>query len=520
MPETIIEVVMVASENDALKGGKVGGVGDVVRDLPRALARVGLRVTVIIPSYGFLHKKNPARLSARVQFPFAGTSAEGEVWEVTPKQVVEGVTYLVFEHPEIRGNPIYCHDPPGEAFAQDAAKYALFCSAVGRYLLEQKTGYVLHLHDWHTGTLLLLRELHPEFAGLKKPKVVFTIHNVAIQGTRPIRGKLSTVEQWFPELFRNVDWISRWKDPRYTDPTFTPMAAGIRHADRVNTVSPTYAKEILIPSDPAVGFIGGEGLESLLTNARDEGRLFGILNGCEYPEKQKSLRMTFGELCTLLVSETAGWKEQKGDAPGSKLAERIDSIRNRKPEVVLTSVTRVVDQKVRLLLEKGSGGNRAIDTLLSQLAKYNGVYLLLGTGTPEYEEALTDVHNANENFLYLRGYSESIGEVLYANGSIFIMPSLFEPCGISQMLAMREGQPCVVHAVGGLKDTVSDGLNGFQFSGASLRGKADAFINVTEKALRLHSTGRESWNGISAAAAKARFTWEESARKYIELLYT
>jgi starch synthase len=520
MPEPTREVVMVASENDALKGGKVGGVGDVVRDLPRALARVGLRVTVIVPSYGFLHKNNPARLSSRVQFPFAGTTHEGELWEVTPKRVVEGVTYLVFEHAEIRGNPIYCHDPPGEAFAQDASKYALFCSAVGRYLLEQKREYVLHLHDWHTGALLLLRELHPEFTGLKRRKTVFTIHNVAIQGTRPIRGKLSSVEQWFPELFGKTDWISRWKDPRYPDPTFTPMAAGIRHADRVNTVSPTYAHEILVPSDPSVGFIGGEGLESFLAEARDEGRLFGILNGCEYPERTEGLRMPLGKLCALLETETAGWKERKGDPSRSELVARIHSVRDQKPAVLLTSVTRVVDQKVRLLVEKGAGGMRAIDTLLSILSKYNGAYLLLGTGTSEYEDELMAVHRENENFLYLRGYSESIGEVLYANGSLFVMPSLFEPCGISQMLAMREGQPCVVHAVGGLKDTVSDGVNGFQFTGASLSGKVDAFIDVMGKALRLHSAGGEGWSAISAAAARARFTWEGSARKYVDLLYS
>jgi starch synthase len=512
MPETLREVVMVASENDALKGGKVGGVGDVVRDLPRALARVGWRVTVIIPSYGFLHKKNPARLLSQVRFPFAGAAAEGEMWEVTPKERVEGVTYMVFEHPEIRGNPIYCHDPPGEAFAQDAAKYALFCSAVGRYLLEQKTRAVLHLHDWHTGPLLLLRELHPDFAALKGLKTVFTIHNVAIQGTRPIRGKQSSVEQWFPELFRNTDWVSRWKDPRYPDPAFTPMAAGIGKADRVNTVSPTYAKEILTPSDPAVGFIGGEGLESLLAKARDEGRLFGILNGCEYPEGRKNFKMTFGELCALLDSETAAWKERQGD--------RLSSIRNRTPAAILTSVTRVVDQKVRLLFEKGSGGIKAIDSLLPLLSKYNGIYLLLGTGTPEYEEELMAVQRKHENFLYLRGYSEAIGDVFYANGSLFIMPSLFEPCGISQMLAMREGQPCVVHAVGGLKDTVIDGVNGFQFSGANLSGMADAFVNATEKALRQRSTAPESWKKIASEAARARFTWQESARKYVDLLYT
>ncbi|HYQ87465.1 MAG TPA: glycogen/starch synthase [Bacteroidota bacterium] len=520
MPEHEREVVMVASENDGLKGGKVGGVGDVVRDLPKALARLGWRVTVIIPSYGFLHKSNPGRRLETVGFPFGGSSREGEIWELTARNPVEGVSYLVFEHPEIRGNPIYCHDPPGQAFAQDAAKYALFCSAVGQYLLRRPPGFVLHLHDWHTGSMFLLRELHPAFSSLKKIKTVFTIHNAAIQGPRPIRGKHATVEQWFPELFRNVDWISRWKDHRYAEPVFTPMAAGIRFAARVNTVSPTYAEEILKPSNPAAGFFGGEGLEPFLVEAKAQSRLFGILNGCEYPDPPRSTKLPPGELLDLLQSEVGKWKDVKGGTTVRETLQRIEDLRKYDASALLTSVTRVVDQKVRLLFERGSRKMRAIDDLLPLLSKYNAVYLVLGTGTPEYEEALSAAQRKHPRLLYLKGYSESIADSMYASGSLFIMPSLFEPCGISQMLAMREGQPCVVHAVGGLKDTVIDGVNGFHFTGATFSEKVDHFLQIVDKALRIFTTDRAGWDRISSEAAKARFTWESSARKYVELLYT
>src|SRR5262249_27326958 len=162
----------------------------------------------------------------------------------------------------------------------------------------------------HTGMMFLLRELHPEFRALKNVPTSFTIHNVAIQGSRPIRGNHDSVEQWFPELFQRDSWISDWKDPRYEEPVLTPMADGICWADKVNTVSPTYSEEILRASEKATGFIGGEGLETLLRRAKSEHRLYGILNGCEYPEERKRRRMPFPEMCDLLESEAAAWNGQ------------------------------------------------------------------------------------------------------------------------------------------------------------------------------------------------------------------
>ena len=231
LAENSKHVIMLASENDALRGGKVGGIGDVVRDLPRALANVGWRVTVVIPSYGFLHKENPSKLRETVVFPFGGKKMRGELWEVTAREPNDRITHFVFEHPDVRGEPIYFNDPPDHVFARDATKYALFCSAVGQFLLRQQSPFVLHLHDWHTATLFLLRELHPEFSGLKGTKTVYTIHNLSIQGTRPMRGSYATVERWFPKLFTDSSWVSTWKDSRYKDAAYTPMAIGIRRAD-------------------------------------------------------------------------------------------------------------------------------------------------------------------------------------------------------------------------------------------------------------------------------------------------
>jgi starch synthase len=120
----------------------------------------------------------------------------------------------------------------------------------------------------------------------------------------------------------------------------------------------------------------------------------------------------------------------------------------------------------------------------------------------------------------LNGYSDIIAPLLFANGDLFLMPSSFEPCGISQMVAMRDGQPCLVHAVGGLKDTVQDGVNGFAFSGATIIEQVDRFVATTEKALKLFFEDKKSWERMQKKALNTRFTWEKSAKKYIDLLYT
>lgn len=513
-------VIMVASENDALKNAKVGGVGDVVRDLPHALAMLGWQVTTIIPSYGFLHNVNPSKQQTRITFPFEGRLTEGEIWDVTPKQARAGVRHLVLHHPSIGGEPIYYNDPPALAFARDATKYALFCSAVGQYLRTEAQPYVLHLHDWHTGCMLLLRELHQDFRHLKSVRTVFTIHNLAIQGNRPMKGKQAAVEQWFPELFVNADgWMDKWKDPRYKDPVFTPMAAGIRYSDRVNTVSPTYAAEILLPSDTANGLYRGEGLEKDLGQCKREGRLFGILNGAEYPNDRVPPLMKFPDLCDLTVQEVSIWNQKQPDVLHEEAIDRIRQWRNKTPRILLTSVTRVTDQKVRIFFEKGKNGRTAIDGILELLDKHGGLYLFLGAGTADYEQKLIDSFRKHAALVFLRGYSDPLARALYANGTLFMMPSSFEPCGIGQMIAMRDGQPCVVNAVGGLKDTVIDGVNGFVFSGPSLPDQVDGFVSATDRALRMYSGNSVSWQKIREAARSARFTWEASAKKYEELMY-
>ena len=511
---------MISAENGALINGKIGGLADVIRDLPNTLDKLGWNITVITPAYGFLHAVNRSKQVSTVTFPFGGTTHHGEVFEVQAVQPRINVRHLVIEHHQIRGNPIYLADPPNQPFARDATKYALFCSAVGKFLSSFSDISIIHLHDWHTGFFLLLKELHPAFTHLKKQRTVFTIHNLSYQGSRPMLGDQASVEQWFPELFNETGWITDWSDHRYTTPIFTPLAAGIIRSDTLNTVSPTYAEEIQKPSDPQNGFHGGEGLEKHLQKARRQKRLVGILNAIEYPNKKTAAKVSFTDLLEIIRSEIIKYNESHFPPINKDVLHRLEHMREHPAELLLTSVTRISEQKVGLFFERGNSQNTALDNILDMLEKYNGYLILIGNGDPKFEQYFEKHAAVNRRLLYLKLYSDVIAGALYANGTLFMMPSLFEPCGITQLIAMREGQPCIVHATGGLKDTVIDGINGFLFTGQTIKERVNNFVEVTEKALKIYSTDKKRWKRICSDAAGVRFDWEASAKRYIEEVYT
>jgi starch synthase len=178
-----------------------------------------------------------------------------------------------------------------------------------------------------------------------------------------------------------------------------------------------------------------------------------------------------------------------------------------------------VEQKIRLLFEPGADGRAAVEQIAAILEERDGLYVIQGTGLPEFEAALESLVKRTGRILFLRGYSERLAQGLFRGGDLFLMPSSFEPCGIGQMIAMREAQPCLVHAVGGLKDTVLDGVNGFTFAGPTFAGQADAFAQCVRRALDLYFGSPERWKEIVGAAARSRFTWEKAAREYAERVY-
>lgn len=525
-----LNILMVAAENDGIARCKVGGIGDVIRDIPAALADQGCKTSIVTPSYGFLHELGGSVRVASIRFHFAGHPDEAVLYRVRPRTAAaERSVHYVIDHPaflhynaEKEQYDIYSNDPLGRPFATDATKFACFCAAVAAAVQSGLFGplNILHLHDWHAAFLLLLRKYDPACAALNGLRTVYTIHNLALQGIRPLSGDRSSLESWYPDIHFGSEIPGELRDPRWTD-CINPMAVGIRLADAVQTVSPSYAKEILEPSRPQQ-FFGGEGLENDLQRATAEGRLHGILNGCEYPATRPA-KLDVRELLSLIKAEAARWASKKtalsfADFNVFQTLEKLNTARS-KPSFIAVSISRVVDQKMLLMKAPGSDGVSGLEKIL-QVIGPKGLYILLGTGDRDTEAFLTEAAAVHSNFLFLNSYANKAADALYASGDLFLMPSSFEPCGIGQMLAMRNGQPCLVHRTGGLRDTVWHGVNGFGFNGATLHEQVDQMAAALGNALKLRAENSNDWKKICDAAASARFLWADSAKQYIEKLYS
>lgn len=529
-----MHIAMIAAENGALVGGKVGGIGDVIRDVPIALAQLGHQVSVITPGYQSLAKRNDSALLGALEVFFCGRTETVAIFcveEATPmtgkggrKKALGSVNHYILEHPLFAScgeGAIYCNDQNGP-FATDAHKFALFCIAVCQGLIEARFNKVdvLHLHDWHAALVALLRRYMPAYRDLRALPTVYTIHNLSLQGVRPLSGHHSSLHHWYPNLAPDLTLI---QDPVHWD-CVNLMRAGINLSDRVHAVSPNYALEILIPTDHAHGFIGGEGLERDLQSLEADGKLLGILNGCDY-HKEPAPRRSRAQLLDLIERSLLAWVGNRHYVPAAHFHAQLRVAqwrRRRKPvSATLSSVGRVTGQKARLLMElvsDGQGGEvGALDKLLADLG--DGVFIMLGSGDEFYEHFFTAAMARHDNFLFLQGFSEDLADALYAAGDLFLMPSSFEPCGISQMLAMRAGTPCIVHEVGGLKDTVENGVNGYSFRGDTPLEQAQNMLDTISIACA--STAKPAiWLNLRRNASNARFSWEDAVLQYLDLLYT
>ncbi len=517
---------MIAAENGALAGAKVGGIGDVLRDLPPALASLNCNVTVITPSYGFLHTRHSSSLQNSFSVPFAGGEEQVDLHRIDLAVGANAqVRHWVLDHPLFAGKAlgdIYSDDAI-EPFATDATKFALFGAAVAEVLTDDPTQMpdVVHLHDWHAATVLLLRAFSARHRALQDLHCVFSIHNLGLQGVRPLADNPSSLQHWFPQLPVDTEMLA---DPRWPD-CYNPMLLAIRTASVVHTVSPTYAEEIQHANAiDERGFHGGEGLEAALQSTAEEQRLIGIINGCHYPSPEEKRQTAHIHSWTEFL-DAADTALLRAAAEHDHLrschfiaSHRIAKLREKQPSRLLTSVSRVTEQKVGLLLQDDSLGTNALKGILSALGN-DGLYVFLGNGLREMEDELTQIMASHNNFLFINCYSEALAQALYDHGDLFMMPSTYEPCGLSQMLAMRSGQPCLVHAVGGLVDTVIHGKNGFAFSGDNFTDQADQLVLTARAALNANRSKQQEWKLLKTAASRVRFLWADSARKYLRQLY-
>ncbi|MFN2288143.1 MAG: glycogen synthase [Chromatocurvus sp.] len=519
-PDKALDILMLASENGALPGGKVGGIGDVIRDAPRALAALGHTVSIITPGYGHFSVLPGATQIGTLYTQFRGNRESVTLHRVPAHSETAGVDCLALEHPLFSSNGpgrIYVDDGPDRPFATDASRFALFCAAAASAIRDRAIPRpdVVHLHDWHSALFALLLSVEPDYAALRDIPLVYTIHNLALQGIRPLRGDNSALLSWFPDLERIPPGAI---DPRYSD-CFNPVRAAINLSACVHAVSPRYADEICSEDSDF-----GCGLQPDLGLARDEGRLKGILNGCDYTSLPTPVP-AYAEMLAQARNDVLRWMTGERYVQSAHLLalHRLEHLLDRTgdaphPQVLLTSVGRLTDQKLGLLCTAMPDGRLCLEHLLDDLGDH-GLCMMLGNGNPGLEMTLARLAGERSNLLFFCGYSDALSDALYATGDLFLMPSTFEPCGISQMLAMRSGQPCLVNAVGGLVDTVTDGKTGFIFAGDAETPAAQALLKRFKQAFACLITQPQDYRRIREAAAAERFEWGRAATVYTQALY-
>lgn len=456
---------------------KAGGIGDVTGELPPALNALGVDVEILTPCYGT--NKRPKE--------FAFNEEEGIVTtklQDVPVTFVKSSEYFEGKYAQIYINS---SDIP---FLDDAVRFSFFSKACLKYI-EEKRPDIVHINDWGLGYLFGMMHM----AGMNPGKVL-TIHNVVYQGNLPIECIAGTEMEG---LYTDPVVGPLFDDPRVEWQNVNPLRLGLELCDRAHAVSPNYAKEITQPEDQGRFFEGGKGLEAFAHRHQQEGRLTGILNGCHY-----SMSATEDNFRKMLHAKEEMKKSLSREFPQDGF--------------LLGFVGRAVEQKIRLLTENLDG-----KSVLEHILDMEGVNVaVLATGTPEYEAFLKSFAGRSNYFAKIEFDSRKANEISLGS-DLFLMPSLFEPCGITQMISMSNATPPLVRWTGGLQDTVThyteSGGSGFGFDGNSQREVLENLLKTIQEAKTLYEQNRTAFMELQHNAFRARFLWEDSAKKYIEELY-
>ena len=441
---------------------KTGGLGDVMQALPTKMAELGNDVTVILPKYDIIKLKYLEKIEFVDSIEY-----NGEIYNLV-KYPDEKIKYYFIENRTLyeRGH-IY-----GDL--DEDVQYAMFCEIVLKFIrkLEIRSD-IIHCNDWQTGPFayfLKTRYKHDPF--FWDTRVVYTLHNLMYQG------------KFNDYSFKKIGYdINRY--------SLNFMEIGIEYSDIVNTVSPTYAEEIKYP-------YFSEGLEFLTNNKQ----IYGILNGIDYE--------TFDPKTTQNIFKYNNNLKEFKVKNKEKLLEKFEFC-NKNDDMIISLVSRLVEGKgLDLLVSK-----------IEEILKNDAVkIIILGSGNRHYEDYFNYLaYKYKDKFKVYIGYSEELANLIYAGSDLFLMPSRYEPCGLSQMLSMRYGTIPLVRLTGGLKDTVipyniitGEG-NGFAFESFN----ADDMLYTIRYAQRIYYDHRQNWDYLVEKNFNIDNSWNKSALEYIKL---
>ncbi len=462
---------------------KTGGLGDVAGSLPAALVRAGAEVIVMVPKYATIKDEYKAQMEHFSDF-YVSLGWRNEYCGLE-KLEHDGVTYMFVDNERY-----FARDYP-YGFFDDGERFAFFSKAITESLQHLPEGFecdILHCNDWQTALApLFLREFYQGLPLYDRVKTVFSIHNVAFQG------------QFSDTVMEDILGVAHIPAAatqlRCDACSINYMLGALHYADAITTVSPTYAGEIQTPEF-------GEGLDGVLRERSYA--LQGILNGIDVaafdPATDKRIAANY------TVDDRSGKAVCK-----AKLQEELGlEVRDDRPLMVM--VTRLTRQKGLDLVMY------ALDRILS-----GGVQVaVLGTGDRDYEDGLRYFQDKYPGTMAARiEFDPALSQRMYAAADMFLMPSKFEPCGLSQIIAMRYGTLPIVRETGGLKDTVvpyneftGEGT-GFSFSNFNGDEMGDAVF----RAARLFWDNRDAWNQLVTQAMSQDFSWTRSADKYLDLYF-
>lgn len=462
---------------------KTGGLGDVAGSLPAALVRAGAEVIVMVPKYATIKDEYKAQMEHFSDF-YVSLGWRNEYCGLE-KLEHDGVTYMFIDNERY-----FARDYP-YGFFDDGERFAFFSKAITESLQHLPAGFecdILHCNDWQTALApVFLREFYQGLPLYDRVKTVFSIHNVAFQG------------QFSDTVMEDILGVAHIpaaaSQLRCDACSINYMLGALRYADAIITVSPTYANEIQTPEF-------GEGLDGVLRERSYA--LQGILNGIDVagfdPATDKRIAANY------TVEDRSGKAVCK-----AKLQEELGlEVRDDRPLMVM--VTRLTRQKGMDLVMY------ALDRILA-----GGVQVaVLGTGDRDYEDGLRYFQDKYPGTMAARiEFDPALSQRMYAAGDMFLMPSKFEPCGLSQIIAMRYGTLPIVRETGGLKDTVQpyneftgEGT-GFSFSNFNGDEMGDAVF----RAARLFWDNRDAWNQLVTQAMSQDFSWTRSADKYLDLYF-